>query len=139
MTTDRQSPRPVGVIGLGAMGAGIAASLRRAGCRVHAYDIRPGVAAAFVEQGGVACATLADMAADCDIVVSVVVNASQTEAVLFGEGGIASTLRPGSVFVMCSTVTRPGRPRWKPVWRRWASTTWTRRSRAAPPRPPPAR
>ena len=86
------------------MGAGIAASLRRAGCRVHAYDIRPGVAAAFVEQGGVACATLADMAADCDIVVSVVVNASQTEAVLFGEGGIASTLRPGSVFVMCSTV-----------------------------------
>ena len=104
MTTDRQSPRPVGVIGLGAMGAGIAASLRRAGCRVHAYDIRPGVAAAFVEQGGVACATLADMAADCDIVVSVVVNASQTEAVLFGEGGIASTLRPGSVFVMCSTV-----------------------------------
>ncbi|CAB3889600.1 L-threonate dehydrogenase [Achromobacter deleyi] len=104
MTTDVQSPRAVGVIGLGAMGAGIAASLRRAGCRVHAYDIRPGVAAAFAEQGGVACATLVDMAADCDIVVSVVVNASQTEAVLFGEGGIASTLRPGSVFVMCSTV-----------------------------------
>lgn len=42
--------RPVGVIGLGAMGAGIAQSLRRAGCRVHAYDIRPGVAAAFAEE-----------------------------------------------------------------------------------------
>ena len=39
MTTDRQSPRPVGVIGLGAMGAGIAASLRRAGCRVHALSL----------------------------------------------------------------------------------------------------
>lgn len=44
--------RAVGVIGLGAMGAGIAQSLRRGGCRVHAYDIRPGVAAAFAEQGG---------------------------------------------------------------------------------------
>lgn len=71
--------RPVGVIGLGAMGAGIAQSLRRAGCRVHAYDIRPGVAAAFAEEGGVACATLADMAVACEVVVSVVVNAQQTE------------------------------------------------------------
>ncbi|WP_227635511.1 NAD(P)-binding domain-containing protein, partial [Klebsiella pneumoniae] len=72
--------------------------------RVHAYDIRPGVAAAFAEEGGVACATLADMAAACEVVVSVVVNAQQTESVLFGEGGIAAAMRPGSVFVMCSTV-----------------------------------
>jgi 3-hydroxyisobutyrate dehydrogenase len=34
----------------------------------------------------------------------VVVNAAQTDSVLFGEGGAASALRPGSVFVMCSTV-----------------------------------
>jgi 3-hydroxyisobutyrate dehydrogenase len=41
-------------------------------------------------------------------VVSVVVNAAQTESVLFGDGssgqGIAAAMRPGSVFVMCSTV-----------------------------------
>ncbi|MBB1623830.1 L-threonate dehydrogenase [Achromobacter sp. UMC71] len=104
MNTANEVPRNVGVIGLGAMGAGIAASLRRAGSRVHAYDVRPGAAAAFAEQGGVASATLADMAAACDVVVSVVVNAQQTETVLFGDGGIASSLRPGSVFVMCSTV-----------------------------------
>ena len=104
MNASNEAPRNVGVIGLGAMGAGIAASLRRAGSRVHAYDVRPGAAAAFAEQGGVACATLADLAAACDVVVSVVVNAQQTETVLFGEGGIASSLRPGSVFVMCSTV-----------------------------------
>lgn len=103
MSQDNEA-RAVGVIGLGAMGAGIAQSLRRAGCQVHAYDIRPGVAAAFAGQGGVACATLADMAGACDVVVSVVVNAQQTESVLFGEGGIAAALRPGSVFVMCSTV-----------------------------------
>jgi 3-hydroxyisobutyrate dehydrogenase len=36
--------------------------------------------------------------------MSVVVNAAQTESVLFGEGGCAATLRPGTTFVMCSTV-----------------------------------
>lgn len=98
------TPRAVGVIGLGAMGAGMAQSLRRAGHHVHVHDIRPEAAAAFAAEGGTACATLADMAAACRIIVSVVVNAQQTEAVLFGEGGIASALQPGSVVVMCSTV-----------------------------------
>ena len=104
MTLAQPSSRRVGVIGLGAMGAGIAQSLRRAGHDVHVYDIRADAAAAFAAQGGVACATLADMAAACDIVISVVVNAQQTEAVLYGEGGIAAALRAGAVFVMCSTV-----------------------------------
>jgi putative dehydrogenase len=104
MSNPQTSPRRVGVIGLGAMGAGIAQSLRRAGHEVHAYDIRPGAAAAFAAEGGTACASLADMAAACGIVISVVVNAQQTEAVLYGEGGIAAAMRPGSVFVMCSTV-----------------------------------
>ncbi|MGE8690391.1 MAG: L-threonate dehydrogenase [Achromobacter sp.] len=108
MSNPQTSPRRVGVIGLGAMGAGIAQSLRRAGHEVHAYDIRSGAAAAFAAEGGVACAALADMAAACDIVISVVVNAEQTEAVLYGEGGIAAFLRPGAVFVMCSTVDPSG-------------------------------
>lgn len=94
----------VGIIGLGAMGLGMAKSLRRAGYRVHVYDIRCDVAAAFAAQGGMACASLADLASACEVVVSVVVNAAQTEAVLFGAAGLATQLRPGSVFVMCSTV-----------------------------------
>jgi 3-hydroxyisobutyrate dehydrogenase len=95
---------PVAVIGLGAMGRGMARSLRRAGFLVHACDVRGEVARAFAQDGGVACATPAEAAAACEIVVSVVVDAAQTEAVLFGQGGAAAALRPGSVFVMCSTV-----------------------------------
>ena len=97
----------IGVIGLGAMGAGMAGSLRRAGCDIHVCDVREGVAAAFAKNGGTACATPAELAASCDVVVSVVVNAVQTEAVLFGgdgTSGAAAAMRPGSVFVMCSTV-----------------------------------
>ena len=96
--------RNVGLIGLGAMGLGMAQSLRRAGHRVHVFDVRPEVGRAFAAEGGVACASPADVAAQCDVVVSVVVNAAQTEQVLFGPHGAAAAMQPGSLFVMCSTV-----------------------------------
>jgi L-threonate 2-dehydrogenase len=94
----------ISVVGLGAMGMGMAKSLRRAGYTVHAFDVRRDVAEAFAAEGGVACDSPAGMAADCGVVVSVVVNAAQTEEVLFGKAGAAAAMKPGSVFVMCSTV-----------------------------------
>jgi putative dehydrogenase len=94
----------VGVIGLGAMGKGMAGSLRRSGCKVHVFDVRTEAAEAFAAEGGVACASPAELAGHCDVIVSVVVNAAQTESVLFGESGCAGAMKPGSVFVMCSTV-----------------------------------
>ena len=84
----------VGVIGLGAMGKGMAASLRRAGYTVHVCDARPGAAAEFAVDGGVACNTPAEVAAACPVVISVVVNAAQTESVLFGDHGAAARWLP---------------------------------------------
>ena len=95
---------PVGLIGLGAMGAGMAGSLRAKGYLPHVCDAREGVAAAFAADGGVACATPAEVARACDVVISVVVNAQQTGQVLFGENGAADAMRKGALFVMCSTV-----------------------------------
>ncbi|KQM79921.1 L-threonate dehydrogenase [Xylophilus sp. Leaf220] len=100
-------PDTIGLIGLGAMGLGMAQSLRRAGFDIAVHDVRTEAAEAFAQEGGRACAKLPELGAQCDVVVSVVVNAAQTEAVLFGAGevpGCAASLRPGSVFVMCSTV-----------------------------------
>lgn len=96
--------RKVGLIGLGAMGLGMAGSLRRAGEQVHVYDVRAEACQAFAAEGGVACASPAELAAQCEVVVSVVVNAAQTEQVLFGPGGAADAMQRGSLFVMCSTV-----------------------------------
>jgi L-threonate 2-dehydrogenase len=99
------APAPrVGLIGLGAMGSGMAQSLRRGGFELTVFDVRPGVAERFVQEGGTAASSAAQVAAASDVVVSVVVNAAQTEDLLFGAGGVAAALRPGSVFVMCSTV-----------------------------------
>jgi putative dehydrogenase len=99
-----QAHRKVGVVGLGAMGLGVATSLRRAGYSAFACDARPELAQSFAAEGGVACVTPAEVAAHCEVIFSVVINADQTEQVLFGDGGCAATMRPGSAFVMCSTV-----------------------------------
>ncbi|MDQ6680836.1 MAG: NAD-binding protein [Pseudomonadota bacterium] len=107
MTDASLHGRKVGVIGLGAMGAGMAGSLRRAGCDVHVCDAREGLATAFAKGGGTMMATSAELASRCEVVISVVVNAAQTEAVLFGDansGGAAAAMCAGAVFVMCSTV-----------------------------------
>ncbi|MFF8844227.1 L-threonate dehydrogenase [Streptomyces sp. NPDC015127] len=101
---DRPTQLRVGVVGLGAMGLGMARSLRKAGYDVGVHDLRPEVAADFARDGGSAYASPGDLAAAVDVLVGVVVNAAQVESVLFGTGGAAERLRPGAVFVMCSTV-----------------------------------
>ena len=92
----------VGLIGLGAMGKGMAQSLRRAGYVPHVFDVRTEAAQAFARDGGVACDSLPALGAACEVVISVVVNAAQTEAVLFGPAGdgtgCAGAMTPGSVF-----------------------------------------
>ena len=94
----------IGVVGLGAMGRGMAASLRRAGWNVHVCDVRLEAAQAFAADGGVACASPAELAAHCEVIVSVVVNAALTDTVLFGAGRAAAAMLRGSLFIMCSTV-----------------------------------
>jgi putative dehydrogenase len=98
------SPATVGLIGLGAMGLGMAQSLRRKGHAPRVLDLRPEVMQDFARDGGIACASPAEVARGCEVLISVVVNAAQTEDVLFGAQGAAAALSKGSVFVMCSTV-----------------------------------
>ncbi len=129
----------VGVIGLGAMGGGMAASLRRAGFEPRVFDLRHEVAEAFARNGGVACASPAHLATVCDVVVSVVVNAQQTEDLLFGSGAVrgvdARRQRVRDVLHRRSDLVGGS----KRGWRHSACCTWTRRFPAAPPRPPAAR
>lgn len=91
------------VIGLGSMGLGMALSLRRAGHRVIGCDLRDGAADPLIAEGGEA-GRPAKAAAESDIVVSVVLNAAQTEAVLFGDEGCAPAMRTGGVILSCATV-----------------------------------
>ncbi len=93
----------VAVIGLGSMGYGMAQSLLRAGHRTFGFDIADERMAAFQAEGGTAGA-LADVARDLDAVVVSVLNADQTETVLFGSTGVVPSLRAGAVVIACATM-----------------------------------
>ncbi|WP_414441132.1 L-threonate dehydrogenase [Burkholderia sp. 22PA0106] len=97
--------RQIGVIGLGAMGLGVARSLLRAGFTVHACDVREQVLADFAAEGGRRCASPAELGAKCEVVVTLVVNAAQTETVLFGEHGAVPAMRTGSTVISSATVS----------------------------------
>lgn len=99
----------IGVIGLGVMGLGSATAMLEAGLSVIGYDISAKARDTFVSRGGRSVATSAELAADCQVVVLVVVNAEQVESVLFtvpASGGLplAERLAPGSLVVQCATV-----------------------------------
>ncbi|WP_027998467.1 L-threonate dehydrogenase [Sinorhizobium arboris] len=94
----------IAVAGLGSMGFGMACSIMRAGFDVVGYDVAPAAVERFVAQGGRAAGTLGELAAGADIVVSVVVNGAQTQAVLFGPHGLAGAMKPGAVFVSSATM-----------------------------------
>jgi 3-hydroxyisobutyrate dehydrogenase len=94
----------VGVIGLGAMGMGVARSLLRANFPVFACDVRKEALDAIAAEGAIPCTTPAALGREVSVALVLVVNAEQTEQVLFGKDGAAATLAPGSVVVASSTV-----------------------------------
>ena len=93
----------IAVFGLGAMGYGMASSILRAGHTTYGFDVVPAQMERFQSQGG-ATGTVAEVAGSLDAVAIVVLNAAQTEAVMFGGGGIVPQLKKGSVILACATV-----------------------------------
>ncbi len=103
MTTPAAKQK-VGLVGLGAMGRGVASNLLAKGFGVVGSDVRVEAGEWIRAQGGEFAASPRDLAARCDVIVSLVVNDAQTEEALFGAQGLAPHLQKGAVFVMCSTV-----------------------------------
>lgn len=97
------STAEIAVFGLGSMGYGIAGSILRAGHITYGYDVVPEQERRFVADGGAEGAR-ADIAGRIDAAVLVVLNAAQTQEVMFGEGGIVSHMKPGAVVIACATV-----------------------------------
>ena len=93
----------IGIIGLGSMGYGMARNLIKAGHQVWGHDINPDAVARLVADGAQAGALL-DHAEALDSLVVVVLNAAQTEAVLFGPEGVAAALQRNTVILSCATI-----------------------------------
>ena len=103
----------LGVIGLGSMGMGAALSALRNGVPTWGCDPRAEARTAFEQASGHAVASAAELAPHCDVVLVLVVNAAQTEDVLFGAQGIAPLLKKGAVVVTSATVDPALPPQWE--------------------------
>ncbi|HEY6646227.1 MAG TPA: NAD(P)-dependent oxidoreductase, partial [Mycobacterium sp.] len=94
----------IGFIGLGNMGAGMAANLLKAGHEVTAYNRSQDKVAALAKQGAKPAKSVAD-ACGGDVVVTMLANDDAVDAVTFGDDGIIASLRPDTTHVSSSTIS----------------------------------
>lgn len=94
----------VGVIGLGALGRPIAGLLLQAGYRTAVYDVRREPVRELAALGAQACASPAGVAECSDLIISLVSDAAQTDAIVSGDNGILDTLQRGAIFATGSTL-----------------------------------
>ncbi|MDV7141112.1 L-threonate dehydrogenase [Tropicimonas sp. TH_r6] len=92
------------VIGLGSIGWGAGVSLLREGFPTIAVDVRAEALERFEAEGGASATSPAEGAAAADLVLIFVVNAEQTETVLFGENGAVAAAKPGTTFMIGVTM-----------------------------------
>ena len=103
---------PVGFIGLGTMGRGMALNLVKAAETVFVYDPVPEAVKLLTDAGAVACASPAEVAEKAGTVVICVPDAPQVRDVIFGPGGngpggIADAERKDITVLDATTVKRP--------------------------------
>ncbi|MEK6798877.1 MAG: NAD(P)-dependent oxidoreductase [Planctomycetota bacterium] len=94
----------VGVIGTGIMGAPMARNLLRAGFSVGVFNRTPAKADGICAEGATWRNSPADVARSADVVISVVSDSPDVEAVYLGKEGVGSGIRPGSLCIDISTV-----------------------------------
>jgi len=99
--------RKVAIVGVGNMGGAIAQRLLDHRWPVQVFDIDAAKMAALQALGATAHADTAAAVMGCDVLIVCVVDAGQTEDVLFGPHGAANAMRSGQAVLLCPTIS-PG-------------------------------
>src|SRR5687767_10621410 len=92
----------VGFIGLGSMGLPMAKNLAARGFSVRGFDVRREAIKALAQAGGTPASSTAKASAGADVLVLMVVNAAQAEAILFADGALAAMPDNGVVVLMAT-------------------------------------
>jgi 3-hydroxyisobutyrate dehydrogenase len=94
----------IGFIGLGNMGAPMAANLVKAGHQVTGFDIVPRAVEALSAKGGHAAASAAEAASAGELVITMLPAGAQVRSVYLGEAGVLANARKGTLLIDCSTI-----------------------------------
>jgi len=94
----------VGFIGLGTMGAPMARNVMKKGHRLAVHDTQAAAVQSLVDAGAHAATTPREVAASCDVVITMLPDAPDVERVALGADGIVEGIRSGSVYIDMSTI-----------------------------------
>ena len=94
----------VGFIGLGIMGKPMSMNLLKAGNELVVFDFNETAVAEVVAAGAKGVKSGAEVAAECDTIITMVPNSPHVRAACLGEGGIAETAKPGTVVIDMSSI-----------------------------------
>jgi 2-hydroxy-3-oxopropionate reductase len=94
----------IGFIGLGIMGRHMSAHLIEAGYGLSVFDLNPAAVKELTDKGAAACASCKEIAANSDLVISMVPDSPDVEKVALGEGGLIEAAREGLIYVDMSTI-----------------------------------
>jgi len=94
----------IGFIGLGVMGRPMAGHLLAAGHELYIHRVKP-ASQHLVDSGAKACSSAAEVARDADIVILMVPDTPDVEAVLFGADGVSSGIKPGALVIDMSSIS----------------------------------
>lgn len=94
----------VGFVGLGHMGNPMAHKLLKAGFKVYVYDVMRNAVNAMTKDGAIAADSLATLAENSDIVITSLQTGEQVIEVCLHHDGIFSHLKPGKLFIDCSSI-----------------------------------
>jgi 3-hydroxyisobutyrate dehydrogenase len=95
----------IGFIGIGIMGAPMAANLVKAGFELTFFARKPGSGEKLVALGAKAAASIPDLAAASDVIITMLPDTATVESVLFSENGVAQVVKQGAVVVDMSTIS----------------------------------
>jgi 4-hydroxybutyrate dehydrogenase/sulfolactaldehyde 3-reductase len=94
----------IGFIGLGRMGRPMAGNLQRKGFSLAVFDIVEAPVKELVALGASAATSVAQLAAECQTIITVLPSHTQVEAVALGEGGVIANAVAGTLLMDMSTV-----------------------------------
>src|SRR3569623_3730107 len=94
----------IGFVGLGVMGRPMAANLIKAGSTLWLNRVKP-ESQFLVEAGGKAAGSAKAVAEAAEIIILMLPDTPDVEAVLFGENGVAAGLKPGTLVIDMSSIS----------------------------------
>jgi len=95
----------IGFIGLGIMGKPMAENLLKKGYELAVYDVIAKNISALTSAGAIAASSAKDVAAQCEIVITIVPNSPHVKAAVLGENGVLEGAKPGTILIDMSSIS----------------------------------